>query len=365
MQPPSREALARLADELERGFSLPASWYTDPAVATLERERVFRRAWQYVGRAEQLARVGDCITAEVADVPVVVVRGEQGLRGLVNVCRHRQHLVVSGAGNHQALRCPYHGWCYDLDGNLRSAPRAERECGFDLAALSLLPVQVDTWGPFVFANLEAAALPLAHYLGALPAAVARNGLALDRLKFLRREEWRVAANWKVLIDNFLECYHCPLAHPGFSSVVDVSPGAYALETFEWSSGQSAPARGGPGAAYDARGEVKAQYYHLWPNFSLSTHPGHLNLILHVWLPDGPDATRGFTERYFGPDVPERFAEEVTAFSRQVGVEDRALCASVQQGLRGGLPERGRLLGESERLVAHFQRLYLRALSGGG
>jgi hypothetical protein len=110
--------------------------------------------------------------------------------------------------------------------------------------------------------------------------------------------------------------------------------------------------------------VQAQYYHLWPNFALSTHPGRLNLIVHGWYPDGPEHTRGFTERYFGPDVPEDYARQMTEFSRQVGVEDRALTASVQLGLRAGLPERGRLLGKSEQLVVHFQKLVLRALAVG-
>jgi choline monooxygenase len=158
-----------------------------------------------------------------------------------------------------------------------------------------------------------------------------------------------------------------VAHPGFISVVDVSPDAYRLEPFEWFSVQSAPARTGTGnrASYDA-GEApgSAQYYYLWPNFTLSANPGPPNLLVHVWLPDGPDHTRGFTERFFGPEVSEAFVRQVTAFSQQVGAEDRALTASVQMGLHAGLPEQGRLLPASEVLVLHFQRLVLRALSEG-
>jgi choline monooxygenase len=365
--PPTGPATDRLAADLARGLSLPASWYTDPAVLALEQARVFRRSWQYVGRADQLARTGDYVTGDAGGVPVVVVRGGDGLRGFVNVCRHRRHLVMSGAGNRKALQCPYHAWVYDLDGCLRAAPRSEREPGFDRADLSLLPVRAEAWGPFVFVNADAGAPPLAHFLGELPALIARNGLDLASLRFREREEWRAEANWKVHIENYLECYHCPVAHPGFSSVIDVDPDAYVLRAFEWFSTQHAPPRagaiGGKGAAYDARGEVAlAQYYHLWPNFALSTHPGHPNLIAHAWLPDGPEHTRGVTERFFGPDAPEDFVRAVTAFSRQVGEEDLALTASVQAGLRAGLPEQGRLLGESERLVLHFQRLVLGALS---
>jgi choline monooxygenase len=368
MIPSATNCWGQLANDLEHGASLPSSWYTDPAVLALECERIFRRSWQYVGRTEQLARTGDYVTGDVAGVPVVVVRSDQGLRGLVNVCRHRRHVVVTGAGNCQVLRCPYHAWAYDLQGSLKVAPRSGREPAFDPTSLALLPVRVDTWGPFVFVNLDEAAPPLAHFLGELPTLSAGNGLDLAQLRFRQREEWRTAGNWKVLIENYLECYHCPVAHPGFSSVVDVSPDAYQLQPFEWFSVQCAPARTGTvgRAAYDA-GEVPllAQYYYLWPNFTLSANPGPPNLIVHVWLPDGPDHTRGFTERFFGPDVSEELVQQMTAFSQQVGAEDRALTASVQVGLRAGLPEQGRLLPASEVLVLHFQKLVLRELSEGG
>src|SRR4029450_13364063 len=217
-----------LAAEIERGASLPASWYTDADVATRERDRIFRRTWQYAGRSEQVTRVGDYFTAAMGDVPIVVVRNEDGLSGFVNVCRHRRHEVASGSGNRKVLQCPYHAWTYGLDGGLRAAPRSDHEPGFDRASLPLLPVSVDTWGPFVFANLECGTL-LSRVLGGLPAIIGRSGLRLDDLRFSGREEWTAGANWKVMIENFLECYHCPVQHPGFSAVIDVRPDAYRLQ----------------------------------------------------------------------------------------------------------------------------------------
>ena len=362
----SSQTATRLANDLERGISLPASWYTDPAILALENDRIFRRTWQYIGRTDQLTKPGDYVTGDAGNVPVVVVRNEQGLRGFVNVCRHRRHLVMTGAGNCKLLQCPYHAWCYDLDGCLKAAPRADREEGLNRADLALLPVRVDTWGPFVFVNADAQAPLLTYYFGELPDIIAGNGLDLAGLRFRQREEWRAAANWKVMLENYLECYHCPVAHPGFSSVIDVSPDAYVLQPFEWFFTQHAPTRAGTdnGAAYDAHGAiVTAQYYYLWPNVTLSTNPGHPNLVLHVWLPDGPEHTRGFTERYFGPRVPDAFVQQMSAFSRQVGAEDQALTSSVQLGLRASLPEQGRLLLKSEQLVLRFQRLVLRALAG--
>src|SRR5262249_47298745 len=161
-----------LTRDLDSGISLPASWYTDPAIAAAERDRIFRRGWQYVTRLDTVARVGDFVTSIVADVPVVVVRSEKGLHAFVNVCRHRRHEGVSGAGNRRTLTCPYHAWTYDLDGCLRAAPRSQSEAGFSLADYPLLPVALDTWGPFAFVNLDATAPSLAQYLGDMPSIIA-------------------------------------------------------------------------------------------------------------------------------------------------------------------------------------------------
>jgi choline monooxygenase len=358
-----------LKRDLASGLSLPAAWYTDPAILARELERIFRRTWQCVGRADQVARVGDFFTATVAEVPVVVVRSEGGLGAFVNVCRHRRHEVVAGSGNRRTLQCPYHAWTYGLDGRLRAAPRSQHEPGFDPGDYPLLPAAIDTWGPFVFVNLDVGAPPLARYLGELPSIVAASGLVLDQLQFHDREEWQAEANWKVMIENFLECYHCPVQHPGFSTVVDVDEDAYSLRAHGWFSSQVAPVRRsaleghGRRPVYDARGSVtQAQYHHLWPNFTLSINPGHPNLALDVWMPAGPERTRGCSEHWFGPDVPDAARREMIEFNHQVSREDDRLTDSVQRGLRAGLPHRGRFLTGSEHLIVHFQTLLVDALA---
>jgi phenylpropionate dioxygenase-like ring-hydroxylating dioxygenase large terminal subunit len=359
----------RLADDLDRGLSLPSSWYTDPAILALEHERIFRRTWQYVARDEQLQNLGDYVTGVAGDVPVVVVRGPEGLKAFVNVCRHRRHLVMSESGNRKVLQCPYHAWTYDLDGCLKAAPRAEREDGFRKEDYPLLPVRVERWGPFVFVNVDPDAEPLASYLGDMPQMIADSGLDISQLKLRQRREWRSGANWKVMLENFLECYHCPVAHPGFSAVIDVDPDAYALEPRGWVLTQVAPVRAAAvegkvkKAGYDVRGEItKSQYYLLWPNLTISINPGQPNFEIDVWLPDGALGTQGFSEHYFGPDVSEEYAEQVIAFNKEVGDEDDALTDSVQLGLRAGLPAQGRFLAKSEQLVIAFQKLVVAALS---
>jgi choline monooxygenase len=360
----------RVGAALEDGWTLPASWYTDPAVLALEQERVFARSWQYVARADQVAGPGDFVASRVAHIPVVVVRDETGaLNGFVNVCRHRGHEVAVGEGNRRTLQCPYHAWTYGLDGCLRAVPRGERERDLPVEGLSLHRVQVGTWGPFVFVNPDLESPPLLETLGDVPAAVAETGFDLDALEFDGRWEWSIGCNWKVALENYLECYHCPVAHPGFSELLDVDPDAYALSTGNYTSSQRAEVRpavlnGDRPAAYDpSGGSTVAQYHLVWPNFTINVEAGVPNIGVDVWLPDGPGRTIGWSDRWFAPDVPRGQRDEMIAFARQVGDEDNSLCESVQRGLASGMVARGRIMRESEQLIAHFQRLVFETLSG--
>ena len=193
------------------------------------------------------------MATQAGPIPIVVTRDREGvLRGFVNVCRHRASTIARGCGSRETLQCPYHAWTYGLDGSLRKAPRSEREAGFDRADFSLLPVSVDTWGPFLFVNPDPAAAPLVETLGELPAIVARSGLDLSTLVFHSHHEWPIDANWKVNLENYLECYHCPTAHPGFSKVIDVDPDAYALTVSPTFSSQIGPVRA---SALSGKGDV--------------------------------------------------------------------------------------------------------------
>ena len=353
--------MATIAD----GRTLPFDWYSDPAVLRLERERIFRRTWQYAGRTDQVAERGAFFTCDLGGIPIVVVRDQQdGLRAFLNVCRHRGSLVCEGEGKRASLQCPYHAWTYGLDGSLRAAPRSERVPGFDKESLGLVAVPVDSWGPFVFVNPDPEAEPLAPTLGELPDLVAASGVDLGSLRFLRRasgEEY--AANWKVCSENFLECYHCQVAHPGFSKVVDVSVDAYVLEESRTFSTQYGPVREAWKGDFDPRGPIeRGQFHFLWPNLTLNIMPGHPNLSIGPIVPTGPETTARFLDYFVGPDVDEAWVEEMLEFDEQVGAEDRILVERVQKGLRGGGVEHGRLMGDSERLIAHFQNLLLEALA---
>src|SRR5579883_2259420 len=163
---------------LDEASTIPGSWYTEPRVAERERRTVWSRTWQLVGRADQLARPGAYVTAEVGGEPIVVVRGADGaLRGFFNVCRHHAAAICTQAeGCVEKLRCPYHGWTYGLDGAFKSAPEMEGVKGLDPARLALAPVAVDTWEHFVFVHLDPRPPPLAAWLGDLVERVRPLGL---------------------------------------------------------------------------------------------------------------------------------------------------------------------------------------------
>jgi phenylpropionate dioxygenase-like ring-hydroxylating dioxygenase large terminal subunit len=344
-------------ESLAEGLTLPASWYTDPAVLRLEHERIFRRTWQYAGHTGQVAERGDYFTCRAGDVPVVVVRDrEQSVRAFANVCRHRAHEVARGAGRRETLQCPYHAWTYGLDGSLRKAPRSDREPGFDRSAFSLAPVRVETWGPFVFVNADPEAGPLADALAELPALLAGGGVDVAALRFHSRAPTELDANWKVACENYLECYHCAVAHPAFSAQIDVSPDAYRLEESETFWSQYAALRDGGKPSYDARGEVeRGQFHLLWPNVKLNVVPGRPNVSIGPVLPVSPERSSGFLDYFFADDADDAWIEDVLAFDDQVGREDKGLVESVQRGLASGAVERGRLLLNSEHLIHGFQR----------
>jgi phenylpropionate dioxygenase-like ring-hydroxylating dioxygenase large terminal subunit len=353
--------MATIAD----GRTLPFDWYSDPAVLRLERERIFRRAWQYAGRADQAAEPGAFFTCGLGGVPIVVVRDEEGaLRAFLNVCRHRGSLVCEGEGRRATLQCPYHAWTYGLDGSLRAAPRSELVAGFERERLGLVAVPVEAWGPFVFVNPDPDAAPLAETLGDLPALVDASGVDLGALKFLKRAGGpEYAANWKVCSENFLECYHCQIAHPGFSRVVDVSVDAYELEESRLFSTQYGPVRETWKGDFDPRGPVeRGQFHFLWPNLTINIMPGQPNLSVGPIVPTGAETTARFLDYFVGPGVEQGWVDDMLEFDGQVGAEDRVLVERVQKGLRGGGIEHGRLMGDSERLIAHFQGLLLDALA---
>jgi choline monooxygenase len=253
-------------------------------------------------------------------------------------------VLTEGCGQRATIQCHYHAWTYDLDGSLRAAPRSEREDGFDAADLSLLPASVGTWGPFLFANPDPEAPPLEEHLGDLPEILARD-IDVDAITFHSRVDFGSNANWKIVVENFLECYHCPTAHPGFSAEVDVHPDRYLLEAHPTFSAQLATAK--------QTGE-RGQFHLLYPNTGINVFPGPANLSIGPISPNGANRTARYLDYYFAPADDPAWRDEIFAYDEHNGREDTVLVESVHRGMASGALDDGRLLLNAEPLLAAFQ-----------
>jgi choline monooxygenase len=351
--------------DLSRATTLPASAYLDPAIHAEEKERIFGRTWQLAARTHDLARPGDFVPSTVLDEPIVIVRDlDESLRAFYNVCRHRAGQVALARGNRKGLQCHYHGWTYGLDGSLRAAPEMDDAEDFDKADFGLLPVTVDTWGPFVFANLDGGGPPLSDLLGAIPEEVSAAGYDVAHMDLVERRDYVIECNWKVYVDNYLEGYHIPIAHPGLFKELDYD--AYRVETFRYHSKQHAPVRElkpdeepGRDRRYvrSSSGEEEALYYWVFPNVMFNIYPD--NMSMNLVVPLGVDRTLTIFEWYFaqpGTASGWESMQQTIAFSDQIQQEDIVLCEQVQRGLRSRSYERGRFSPKRENGVFHFQSL---------
>lgn len=347
---------------LERATTIPSAWYTDAAMLELERRTAFSRSWLWAGRGDQVREPGDYIALDVAGEPIVVVRGRDGvLRAFFNVCRHHAALAAAEPSGHvSALRCPYHGWTYSLEGELRGTPEFEGVCGFDKSAHGLAPLRVETWEQFVFVCLDAAAPPLAEFVGSLSGRVAP--LNLGGLRFFERRTYDLDCNWKVFVDNYLDGgYHVPHIHKGLGSVLDYRE--YRIETLERYCVQSSPiTSGGDAETAAVRTGKTAWYFWLYPNFMLNWYEGVMDT--NVVLPQGVDRCRVVFDFFFADTDAEARNRRSVAVGERVQQEDIGVCESVQRGLRSRAYDVGRLSVRREAGEHLFHRLLHADLAAG-
>jgi len=346
------------AAPLAQAYTIPAAWYTDPRVAHLELQSVFARNWQAVGRLAQLEKPGDYITASVANEPIVVVRGRDGkLRAFYNVCRHHAMTVMNEpCGHAEHMRCPYHGWTYNLEGELRGMTEFEGVKNFERADNGLVPVRVEPWENFVFVNLDPSAPSLHDFLGSLVKLV--KPLGFGQLKFVERRSYIQNCNWKVYVDNFLDGgYHVPHMHKGLNSVLDYTN--YTIENVDRCCVQSSPvsvdAKSEASAAATRKGD-RAYYFWQYPNFMLNWYEGYLDT--NLVLPLGVDRCQVIFDFYFG-DTSEAnmpYVRQSMGVSELVQQEDIVICDGVQRGLSSRAYQAGRLSVRREAGEHLFHRL---------
>jgi Rieske 2Fe-2S family protein len=355
--PIARELLAPSLAPFGRSSTLPAAAYTDEAVFTWELEHFFDRSWVCVGRSDGLAGAGDQRAVSLGRESALLVRGEDGaLRAFYNVCRHRGHelMEVGVARCRKFIRCPYHAWAYGLDGELKGAPGFGEAGGFEKSGHSLVPMRVVEWHGWLFANTSGDAPPLEEHAGNLTEMI--QNYSCGELLVAARRDYEVAANWKILAENYHECYHCSSIHPELCEISPPTSGGNNMEPEgAWIGGpmnlyedvetMSLDGRShAPNFPHLAEGQDRTVYYfQLFPNLLISLHPDYV--LTHRLQPLAPDLTRVACEWLFSREAvgTEGFDPSYASdFWDLTNAQDWRACESVQRGVSSRGYRRGPL-----------------------
>ena len=372
----NRSALAAgLTADPMRSAALPGYLYSDPAVFAEEKRRLFYKSWQLVAHESELPNAGDYVCATIVDQSVFALRGSDGdVRAFFNVCQHRAHELLKGKGNVKSvIVCPYHAWSYELDGSLRGARATRNLPDFDPKEYGLAPVRLERHLGFLFVNLDGEAPSLGELAGGMFADMAHDMPWLGEVafngnySFNGQEETLLAANWKVMAENCLECYHCGPAHKAYADMIDV--GHYALTRHGAWMKSAAPLRRGDSSAYRVNPDEPVQYnafWHLFPNIEFGVMPGSRALSAFYFTPINAEQTRIC---WFILTMPgEQLAEDrLNYLGKVLWPEDAAICESVHRGLKSLGYRQGRFIASDEHSsiseinVHAFQRRYAEAM----
>lgn len=377
---PATYAATRLP--VEQATTLMPEAYHCADFFRIERDRVWSRSWVAVGYGCQIPRVGDTFLAEVAGQSLILVRNRMNeVRCFHNVCRHRGSRLLKENGNCKVLRCPYHGWGYNLDGELLGTPffqgldiPPELENKFHLepgVAASfckddypLLSVRCETWGGFLFVNLDPQAMPLNTWLGDLPQRYVRH--PLDKLQLVRRKDYAIEANWKLIAENFMEYYHLPWGHPELCNISGFDDHYRCQGPGMYTGMCTSPLTNDPNTllidlpAYPGLNDTESQsayFAHVFPNLSIWNFPHHLVTLL--FRPDGPTRTLESVDMLVHPDALERpgideSLDRIMNFWCFVNEQDVDLVEGVQAGLQSRSYTGGRMCYKFEEPVHRFQ-----------
>ena len=343
--PLDRLALESALEPFGRSTTLPGAAYTSPEVFAWEMEHFFQAGWVCVGRASDL-HPGSRRAVPVGGEGILLTRDDSGtLRGFFNVCRHRGHelLPLGGSAEGRLVQCPYHGWTYQEDGRLKSAPRLGPRPGFTADDHGLVPVAVEEWRGWIFANVTGGAPSVPEYVGDLESLVRPHdpgGLVVGA-----RMEYVASANWKLLVENYHECYHCTQIHPELCLVTPPTSGANYRPSGLWVGGVmdlmehaqtmslTGASQAPPLPGLDEGQRRHVYYLGLFPNLLLSLHPDYV--LSHRLEPIAPDRTRVECELLWPPEVIGQAGFDPSyalEFWDVTNKQDWHACESVQRGV---------------------------------
>jgi Rieske 2Fe-2S family protein len=353
--------------------TLPARFYTDAAHFRREVEHFFFGKWIFAGRDAQVARRGDYFLLDVAGESLIVTRGDQGVNAMYNVCRHRgTRLCEAATGRFPgSIQCPYHAWTYDLAGCLIGAPHMDDVDGFERGGISLTRVACDAWDGHLFLNLSPQPPPLAVQLG--PLVDRFRPWRMEELRLVHRSVYDVHANWKLIVQNYNECLHCPVLHPLLNQMHDYlgaenapSTPTFCGGTMGFKAGVQTLSRDGalrraylPGLGENERTLVS--YFSIYPNMLLTLHPDYMMTVM-IW-PQAPDRSTLVAEWHFHPSEIERPGfdpQDAIDFWEVTNREDWHVSELAQAGISSRAYEPGPY-SSRERLLWDFDQVVLREL----
>jgi len=350
--------------------SLPQKYFVSPAFFAAEQHKIFSEEWLLVGHQSRIPDAGDFFVATVASESLIVVRDQQNqVRAFYNVCRHRgSRLKEVACGHSSAIQCPYHAWTYALDGRLIGAPQMDEVSGFDKANYSLPPVNLGLWEGFIFVNLEKNPEPLEKWFAPLSSKFSHWNISI--LQPAKRIEYDVRANWKLMFENYSECYHCPGVHPQLQKISpydsaenDLRDGPFLGGFMKINPGKSLTMSGNACAAFVGKIEDLQQvfYYSIFPNMLLSLHPEYV--MVHQLWPQSPERTLIVCDWFFHPDAfrREKFdPDDAIEFWDTTNRQDWHVCELSQQGIASRAYQPGPF-SSRESIPAAWDRYYLRVM----
>ena len=367
--PPLRKPLTQ---DAAASFTLSTEYYLSAEIYELEKQQIFYRTWQYVAHECMLPDPGDYITLKLCDENIFVIRSTDGeLRAFYNVCRHRAHELLQGYGSvRKLIVCPYHAWSYSNQGDLMRAPMSEHRPKFDKQEFCLRGIRLETFCGCIFVNLDDNCESLKSIAGDLEQDIRSNIPYLADLQYCGTNmlgETRIEAGWKVVVDNYVECYHCRPAHKDFASIINMN--SYQTEVQGYWSRQHGSEIRHENTAYEIYPEYGIQhsyFWYLWPNTTFNVLPGSNELGVFVVRPVEVGVS-DFGGHSFSADgkIYQPRAEYAASV---LAPEDIDLCESVQRGLKSKSYDQGAYivnpdnLGESEHALHHFHRLVQSSLS---
>lgn len=372
--PPAAPRLpADFCSDIDRAHTLPARCYTADEVFQYEKEQIFAKSWLCLCHGSELARPNDYVTRRVIGENILLLRDRDGeLRAFYNVCPHRGHELLSGSGQaRNVITCPYHAWAFKLDGQLAHARNCEQVADFDRAGSHLSPLRVAEYCGFVFVNMDPDAPDIDVEYAGLREHFMQVCPRVADLKVAERVVTTTPANWKVIVDNYMECYHCAPAHPSFSQSVTTDGYTHSLHG-RWTLQRGAAQSSDSSYAFDGEAANQAfNGYWLWPGVMFNVVPGDAAMTVIYEFPESAGVTVQHYEILFlNQDLSEEQRRFVSWARDDFRPEDLRLVESVQRGLQSrGYRGQGRIMTDSQRSgisehgIAHFHQMVAAAYRG--